>query len=245
MSMADDGDLYSGLTSAINASVPTVPTGGGDALNVGASTQGLTDEDLINQGVIDPNAPTAPSGGNIGGLLGTLAAGGGLAYSMLRPDVEQQQLGQLQGAATGAGTTATALQAPLMSGTLPAGAQQAINASQAAQTAKIRSSYSSMGMAGSTGEADALNAVQQNIAAQKFSIETNMMEQASKFAQLQSADLEALLKDQMQKDQNFGNALSNFTNALSKTSLPSLSSIGSTISSGVSDVGNWISGLFG
>jgi hypothetical protein len=195
--------------------------GDGDSLNVSGSLEGLTDADLTAAGI---------TGGSSGGVLGNIgdwisnnpvsalgvAGGAGmLGYEMFGPPgAEQQDINQLQTATTGAGTMATALEAPLFSGTLPPGAQAALTTAQQNQTAQERSSYAKMGMAGSTGEADALRSVNQNIAAMKFNMETQMMDQASKYAGLQSSDLQNLLKDQMQYDQNFSNALSKFVSAL-------------------------------
>jgi hypothetical protein len=70
-------------------------------------------------------------------------------------------------------------------------------------------------MAGSTGEADAINAVNANIAAQQYGIAMNMFSQAAGYAKLQSADLMGLLDEQRAQDQDFSNALSRFVSALS------------------------------
>lgn len=143
-------------------------------------------------------------------LLSAAIGGAGLINELGQKSTEQQQVAQLQDAATSASSMARAAEAPLFSGVLPIGAQDALNVSRDDQIAQIRSTYASMGMAGSTGEADAIGAVDQNIAAQQYSIEGNLFAQAEPFAAQAATDLGGVVSAQQTMDQNFSNALSRF-----------------------------------
>ena len=148
--------------------------------------------------------------------LGVVAGGGMLLNEMFgsQNDAESQTMKQIQQQATGAASTATMLQAPLTSGVLPPGAQAAVNQYKSGARASEISAYAKAGMSGSTGEADALQAVNQRAAAMQFSIANNLFSQAAGYAKLSSDNYSNLLKDQMQQDQDFSNALSRFVSAL-------------------------------
>lgn len=197
---------------------------GDDVLDVGSSLQGIgSDQDLVDAGIV-------PQGGYSGGMFGNIkdwisnnplqaitAAGGAgmLGYEMFGPPgAQQQDINQLSQAAAGAGSMSTMLSAPVTSGVLPPGAQQALKTSEQAQEAQQHSSYAKMGMAGSTGEADAISAVKQRTAAMQWSIEDSMLKQAAQYAGLQSTDLQALITAQRTKDQDFANALGKFVQGL-------------------------------
>jgi hypothetical protein len=210
--MADgDGSLDSSLTTpAVTIGGSTVSPGGlGGALTGAAS------------GVGNWLGTTA---GNIGNwvtnnpmsALGALAGGGMLLNEMFgdQSSAEQQTMKNIQQQATGAAGTATMLQAPLTSGVLPPGAQSAIDVAKSGAKAAEISAYSKAGMAGSTGEADALQAVNQRVAAMQFGIADNLFKQAAGYAGMASTDYNNLLKDQMQQDQDFSQALSRFVSAL-------------------------------
>lgn len=220
--MANGDDLFSGLTDqdliGASASGGTPTLAGSDYLNVNASLTGLTDQDLVSAGI----APSSGILGNIGswitgnpGAALTVGAGlGGLGMAIAGQDQQQQVLGQLQQQETGAQTMATALQAPLFSGVLPPGAQAAVTQAQQQGAAKISSSYASMGMAGSTGEADAQRANVQAAQAMQFSIAQNLFSQASNYSKMATSDITAILTEQRAEDQEFTNALGNFVKAL-------------------------------
>lgn len=225
--MQDDGDIggmISGMSSDdlsfLQQPTATVPAAAStDALNV--DTTGLTDQNLIDAGVVGPNAP---GGGGILNWIGNnplqaagLVAGGGLLASEAfgSGGAEQQQLTQLSQAAGEAGSTATALRAPLQSGVLPPGAQQVVNNARTAGLASAASAAATTGMGGkSTAYFDARQAAIQNAQVLQYGIEQDMFKQALGYSQLQANDLQALIKDQMQKDQNFSNALNGFVKAL-------------------------------
>lgn len=193
----------------------------GDYLNVDSSLQGLSDADLVGAGITSPNT----SGGGVLNWIGNnplqavgVAAGGGLLASeaLGSGGAEQQQLTQLQQAAGEAGSTATALTAPLTSGVLPPGAQTVVNNARTAGLASAASAAATTGMGGkSTAYFDARQAANQNAQVLQFNIEQDMFKQALGYSQLQASDLQGLIKAQMQKDQNFSTALNGFVKALS------------------------------
>ena len=236
--------------------------GGGDALDVSGSLAGLTDQNLVDAGMVPAGGGTL--GGNLANwvtqnpmnALGVLAGGGMLASEAFGTSPQQQTLNLLQQNQTGAQTMATALQAPLFGGALPPGAQTALQTAENQQIASTRSAYAKAGMAGSTGEADAVNAVKANIEAQQFGIAMNMFNQAAQYAKLSSADLATIFNEQRAMDQDFSNALSRFVSALAgggggtpqsggSGGSGGTSSTAPTLGSAISDSSNSIMSFFG
>jgi hypothetical protein len=152
-------------------------------------------------------------------LAGLALNAGMLGYEMFggAKSAEQQDISQLQSAAAGASSMARALDAPLFSGVLPAGAQEALETSKQNQEAIEKSRYAAMGMSGSTGEADALAAIDQNIAAQQFGMETDLFGQAYNYSQLASQDYNAVIGAQEQMDANQAAALGRFVASIAGT----------------------------
>jgi hypothetical protein len=218
-SMWGDG----GSIAPTNFTTPPTPIGDGTTTVDPGTYPAGGPYPVTSAGQIQPQAGGGGTLGNIGNWISNnpmsalgIAAGGGMLLSeAFGTNPEQANMNLLQQSATGAGTMATALQAPLFSGVLPPGAQSALNTAKQNQIAQVRSSYARAGMAGSTGEADAINAVNANIAAQQYGIAMNMFSQAAGYAKLQSADLMGLLDEQRAQDQDFSNALSRFVSALS------------------------------
>lgn len=261
--MANGDDSYSATTwDTGDWTTPSVAIG--DGVVSGGNTITGTPGGAVT-------TPPASQGGTLGGNLANwvtqnpmnaisvLAGGGMLASEAFGTSSEQQTMNLLQQNQTGAQTMATALQAPLFSGVLPPGAQSALQTAENQQIAQTRSAYARAGMAGSTGEADAVNAVKSNIAAQQFGIAMNMFNQAAQYAKLSSADLAVLFNEQRAQDQDFSNALSRFTAALAGggTGTPQSGGGGSgggtqtasstlpTLGSAVSNSGNSIMSFFG
>ena len=145
-----------------------------------------------------------------------LLAGGLLASQLFgsSSSAETADMTALQQQAAGAASTATMLQAPLTSGVLPPGAQSSLDVAQRNAQASARSAYASLGMSGSTGEADDFAAIAQNIAAQKVGIEDLLFSQAGPYAQLASTDYNNILNQQRAQDTQFTGALTNFVAAL-------------------------------
>lgn len=228
--MADDGDisnwvagsgagsgiwtnLSTGATSDIpGVSVPTGLTGGSPGVvstpATGGGVGGWLDKTAGNIGNWITNNPMS--------AIGALAGGGMLVNQMFgsQSDAEAQTMKQLGQQAGSAASTATMLQAPLTSGVLPPGAQAAVDQYQRGAKAAEVSAYAKAGMGGSTGEADAIQAVNQQTQAMKFGIANSLFTQAAGYAKMASGDYAQLLQFQMQQDQDFSNALSKFVSAL-------------------------------
>lgn len=181
-----------------NAAATTASTGGGNWLSTTAG----------NIGNWISNNPMQAFGA---------VAGGGLLLNQLfgsSSDAEAQTMKQLGNQAGSAQSMATMLSAPLTSGILPPGAQNAVDLANQQGRAQAISSYAKMGMANSTGQADALQANNERTQAMKFGIANQLFTQAAGYAKMASTDYADLLKYQMEQDQDFSNALSKFVSAL-------------------------------
>jgi hypothetical protein len=185
---------------------PTVASGGPSA----GPTAGLGPDDF--------------SGGSDTGTLGNIGnwiqnnpmplLAGGMLLPQLFKDQNPAELQQLRGAATNAGTMATALEAPLFSGVLPPGQSAPIEHAGRNQKAVVRSAYAKAGMAGSTSEAEALGAVDANVGAQKTAAAERLFSKAAGYANMQTTDLTNILTQQRNQDTDFNNALARFAAAL-------------------------------
>ena len=212
-----DGDFLDspalGGTAGLSTDMTTPAVSIGSPGTVsGTSTSGGIGGFLGNMGTSIGNWATA----NPMSAIGALAGGGMLLNQMFgsSSDAETATMNNIRQQATGAASTATMLQAPLTSGVLPPGAQAAVNQFKSGARASEISAYAKAGMSGSTGEADAMQAINQQASAMQFSIADNLFKQAAGYSGMASDDYNNLLKDQMQQDQDFSNALSRFVSAL-------------------------------
>ena len=211
------GNYYAGGTLT-NPAGSITPGGVSSAWNTMASTGtgtmgGSTTASTGISGIVDSLK------GDIGKLFSNplaLGAAGLLAMNMFgsQNSSEQQTMDQLQAQAASAASTAKMLQAPLTSGVLPPGAQSTLDVAEANEKAAARSAYASMGMGDSTGQADAFQAIAENIAAQKFGIENMLFGEAGPYAQIASTDYNNILNQQRAQDTQFTGALTNFVAAL-------------------------------
>jgi len=125
-----------------------------------------------------------------------------------------QQIQPLQQALTSTQGLQTAATAPLLSGTLPAGAQQALDTARNRGKAAVRGAYAKAGMSGSTAERQAEAAVDEDIAAQQVGIEQQLFSQAGQYAGLAAQEANQLVARQMQQDQAYSQALARFVSGL-------------------------------
>jgi hypothetical protein len=207
---------------------PTASSGGGDFGAPWATPANV--QAGWNAVAAGGGSPVAADTGGIGGIVKgiegdisklfssptALVAGGLLASQMFgsSSSAEDATMAQLQAQAESAASTATQLQAPLRSGVLPPGAQASLDLAKANAEASSRSAYAAMGMGDSTGQADAFQAIAENIAAQKVGIEDLLFSQAGPYAELASTDYNNILNQQRAQDQQFTGALTNFVAAL-------------------------------
>jgi hypothetical protein len=116
--------------------------------------------------------------------------------------------------ATNLGTEGQALAGYINSGTLPPGAQANVDAGTKAAEAKIRSAAARTGTSGSTMEAQQLGEARQEAAGQEFLLANSLLKTGIS-ASGQAATIDsAVLKAEMQRDQQFSTALSSFARGL-------------------------------
>lgn len=148
-----------------------------------------------------------------GGILGVEALTGGLT-----PKATPAQTA-LTSQAAAANATAAALQAPLLTGQLPAGIQDAINQATAAAQAKIRSEYADAGLSGSSMETQDLNSVATNAVAQGYQLAVQMAQVGLSDANLSADIYNNLMGVQLSQDQELTNAVVGFATALASPSV--------------------------
>jgi hypothetical protein len=183
----------------------------GGAPGPGGSPGGLTTADAAGGGVGDFAGKAGDWALNHPGALLT----GGLFGSQLLkgnpPFPAETNVGNLGAAAQG---TATQLTSPLSTGILPPGAQQEVDASTNAAIAQTKSAYGKMGLTGSTMEADKISQIKQNASAQQFEIAKNLLGSGAQFSSIAGNDYNAVLNAQMQRDEQYRNALYGFARSL-------------------------------
>lgn len=141
-----------------------------------------------------------PSTSNIiGKNLGPLVAAGGLGASLLTAPsgvTAKQTSADISALTKQAGDLAaagTANQGYLQSGTLPPGAQAAVSQATQAAKAHVRSQFSSLGLTGSTMEAQALNNIESQAAQQVFDIGNKLVSTGLTQTQLSNQLYEQLI----------------------------------------------------
>lgn len=157
--------------------------------------------------------------GNYGGDLlqgGLLGASGLLQQGQLN-----SLLSPLKSQAQQLSNQSLALEAPLLGGSLPAGAQAAIDNYTKGAEAQVRSTYANLGLSGSTMEADALNQVKQNAQAQTFNIANELFTQGQKGTAMSSDLYNTILQTQLGQDKALSDAIGNFAAQLLGANIPS------------------------
>lgn len=146
-------------------------------------------------------ASVAPSAAILGyvGLAGNAPPKGTNALS----SEAQQQLA--------AGNT---LQSYLNTGTLPPGMQSALNSALASAKAAIQSKYASMGMSGSSSEAQDIAAVEASMAGQGAQLALSLYQQGVSQDQIAAGIQESLLNNTINQDAAFTKALGSFASSL-------------------------------
>jgi len=226
-------DLATTATGLAGSDLGSFPTGitsgaGGDIPDVGItpSLSGFGGSTGFVGG--SPTAAATPPGGILGkgleaagintssGFGKTLADNAnlaipalGLGYSALnqRPLPEAKALAS---EATTLGNQATQLSSYLSSGTLPPGAQTAIDQATKAANATIRSKYAAMGLTGSTMEADELNTVKQNATSQAFGFADQLLAQGIQEAGMVPQIYNFLLQNTQQQNNQLMSSIANF-----------------------------------
>jgi hypothetical protein len=191
---------------------------------IAAGPGGSPPQVTLNQDAIDASMAPTSGGGGMSGIMSWLqknpaALIGALPLAMSLFQGNNQLLPAetaLTKLATETQGESAALEAPLFSGVLPPGAQEAVDAATRANIASVKSRFAEMGLAGSTMEDQAVQGVQRNAAAQQFQIADQLVGQGIT-AQGQTANIYSdLLRTQMTKDQQFKQALMLFAAGLAR-----------------------------
>ncbi len=213
------------VLNAPDPNAPAATAGGGAAAGAvpGAAPAGTNSvlNAIQNPGV---NSILNAVGGNLGplaslGILGFEAANkpGGVGGSGQQLPAAAQP-GPTAGALVNqAGTLQTAGQAlstPLATGVLPPGAQASIDQVTQQQEAQIRQQFASMGLTGSTMEAEAIAQARQGAQARGFDLAQKMAQQGLGDLQVSSGIFKDLLNSGLQSDKEFQDALAQFANSL-------------------------------
>jgi hypothetical protein len=163
------------------------------------------------------------SGGGVSSFISNhwpmLASAGILGFEGLTKNQSYPAETQLQNNATTASGQAQSLMNPIQTGILPPGAQQAVDASTAANKAGVASTYGKLGLAGSTMQDQANQAVNRNTAAQTYQIASDLLSKGIDLSKLSAADLTTLLESQMKEDAQFQGALTSFAGGLAGAKL--------------------------
>lgn len=238
------GSPSGGTASAVSQTAGITPAGAGGA---GVTPVDLTT--AANPfGTIDPTAFPASVTGTTGGVGGSgsgsgnwatnlfgssnavtntlgkippaaLFGGAVLGADLLMGDKPPAALPQLQAAQAEAGSTGRALSSYMFSGTLPPGAQAAVDQAHNAATAQVKSNYAKLGLSGSTMEAQALEQVQQATAAQKFQFADQLLKEGANYAQISDNMLAEILKAQTQQQDQLTAAIGQFAAGLAGAKL--------------------------
>lgn len=190
---------------------------------------------------VQPAAASTPSAGTgagnffskNAGLLGVLGAG--LGGELLAPKLAQTlgltnipQQGQLTGIAGTAAAqakqqnaTGQTLEQPLVTGQLPPAQQAEVDQATQSAIGTIKSRYAAMGLSGSTMEASAIGAAQQNAQVIQANIESQMFQQgatavsqATQDLNLQDTVYAQIMEAQVQQDAALQQSIGQFAAAL-------------------------------
>ncbi len=161
-----------------------------------------------------------PSAGNImkalGANAGPIAATGGIIYNAAQNQTIPGAA-PLKSQADTMAAQGTQLQNYLTSGTLPPGAQTAIDQAMNAAKAKIRSDYAARGMTGSSAEVQDLNSLELQGKAQAFDMASKLLQTGINESGLASQIYESLVGINSKQAASMGGAIGNLAAALAGT----------------------------
>lgn len=186
-------------------------TGGGAGAGLGAAASGITGA-----------ASAAPSSsswfGDATSFLKNnaswLVPAAGMGYAALSGNKTPPAQGQLQSNAKTLTKNATGLMAPLASGApLPVGAEMGIQENSTGQEAAIRSKFASMGLSGSSMEAQALAQVQQSANTQRFQQAQSLYNQGLSSIGAADTVTSNIMQTQLAQDNAMTSALAKFAAA--------------------------------
>lgn len=144
---------------------------------------------------------------------GALLSLGGLGYEALKGQPTTPNLNNLTTEAASAFNTEQQLISGELSGQLPPGAAAGVKQGLEAAQAQIRGQFASMGLSGSSAEADALASASQASASQSFQIAQSMANQGLSLAGLSAQIYSQIIQQTLGSDQEFSSAITNFAQA--------------------------------
>jgi hypothetical protein len=158
---------------------------------------------------------------SVGGQLLAPKIGQALGLGNFPQSQQQQQLAQQeQQLAQQQQQIGTELQQPLLTGQLPPGQQEVVAKALQDAISTIKGRYASLGLTGSTMEADAIANAQNQSTVAAAGIEQTMAQtgtqavsNATQALQLEAQVYNTIMNAQIQQDQQLGNAISGFANA--------------------------------
>lgn len=200
---------------------------GGAALGIGG--QGGAASGAIKGAVTGNEFSIGGTGAGVGGgassgLLGKitlpeLLSVGGLAASAIRGNQQYPGQAQLSEQAQSLMNQGQVMQAYLQNGTLPPGAQAAIDQASAAATASIRSQYASLGMTGSSAEAQDIANAQQAARTQATNLAVSLFQSGISETQLSAQLYQDIMNNAIQQDQGMSSAIGNLAVAMAGAGL--------------------------
>ena len=237
LDLASAGGLGSTSNPAFMGALTESPTAGGAGSINGVSPAADNGSSFFMGSSVLPTdsglaatSAAAPPGGPSSGLntfldravdqitknpLALLSGGGLLLASHNQTPINQlPEAKPLEQSAGQTGALGANLTSYLNTGTLPPGAQTAVDQATAAAKAGERSTFGRLGLGGSTMEAQALGAVDRQAAAQKFQIADQLLSQGAKFTDISNQLYQQLLNETLQQDEAFQRALGSFAGGL-------------------------------
>lgn len=158
-----------------------------------------------------------PSFANILNAVGAnkdLIGAGAAAIPLLTGSSSMPGQEQLNSLAQQMSGSSAALTGYLNSGTLPPGVQSGLKSANESAKAAMRSMFASRGMSGSSSEVAALANIDQTTAAQGAEIAMKLLDRGIQQQQMSSALYQVILRNAMEEDKAFGEAIGRFGAAM-------------------------------
>ena len=150
----------------------------------------------------------------------TLLGGAALAYEGIKGQQPLPQQAPLNTSANALTAQGQQLASYISSGSLPPGVENSLQTAAQSAKASIRSKYASMGLSGSSSEAQDLANVDANVTSQGVSIAMQLLQQGVSEQNIGNQIYTQLMNAQVQQDNALGSAITNFAIA-SAGGLPS------------------------
>jgi hypothetical protein len=190
------GNVAAPVTEAAGGVTPSISQGGGGLFGLGGGGGGGGGKGLFG-------------GSNAMALL----AAAPVALDVLRGNQQYKGQAQIGQSAAQLSAQSQQLQNYLQTGTLPPAAQASINQAVAASQASIRSQYASMGMSGSSAEAQDLANAQTAGATQAMNYAQSLFSTGLQETQMSDALYQNIMNQSMAQDNQLSSAIGSFAAA--------------------------------